>query len=389
MLRPIDKILRVCFLLFAATAVLADETAAPAEKIKQDDLLTAEQAAEQKQAESTLNPSELVDGLNQANLQEAFRLLRSEYIKKEELDFLTLNRAAMQGLLERLDSGATLLSEAQLEARNSPYEFFSKQLDTSIGYLRFGQFEQSELAKLDQAITDWKGDEAIKTMILDLRSPQAQADFAIAAEILSRFRPPNELLFKIRRPGNDRAVLFPSESNASSWVREVVVLIDQETGNVGEIIAAVLKRKNDSLLVGAKTQGQTVEYRDVPIGEDRILRYAIAEVILEDESSIFQVGVDPDLPADASIKSKHAIYAKVDEGEDLDRYIFRLERPRYNEAALVAGTNPELDYQIARSNRRKTEWDELLPEDRVLQKTVDVLRSRDFLDLSKRKRRKR
>ncbi len=339
----------------------------------------------------------LVDGLNQANLQEAFRLLRSEYIKNEELDYLELNRAAIQGLLERLDFGAMLLTEASRSARNSSYAFYSTRISEAIGYIRFGKFTKDELSSFDQVITEFRDEEKIQTLILDLRSPQPQADFGIAAEILGRFRPPNELLFKIRNPGNERPTLFPSKPNEVSWGREIVVLVDQETGNVGEIIGAVLQRKNNSLVIGEKTKGLTVEYRDVPVGEDRILRFAVAEVILEDESSIFQKGITPDLPSTQNLAGKHAIFkatttlALPDGGPQgsesvLAKYLFRKDRPRMNEAALVAGTDPELDYFVAKHNGRKTEWDAVLPEDNILQKSVDILLARNFLNSGKRRK---
>lgn len=327
---------------------------------------------------------QLVDGLNQANLQEAFRLLRSEYIKKEDLDYLSLNRAAIQGLLERLEFGAMLLTEASRSARNSPFSFYASPINGEIGYIRFGRFYKAELELLDKAISGWMNDRALKTIVLDLRSPQSQGDFVIASEILSRFRPPNELLFKIRRPGYDRAVLFTSKPQPVSWGKEVVILVDHETGNVGEIIASVLQNKGNSVVIGERTRGLTVEYRDVPIGEDRILRYAIAEVILEDESSIFQKGVIPDLPTEANIEAKHLVFEETENGSSLDQYLFREERPRMNEAALVAGTNPELDYLLAKSNGRTTKWDEIIPDDRILQKAIDILISRDFLDAGRR-----
>lgn len=330
----------------------------------------------------------LVDGLNQANLQEAFRLLRSEYIKREDLDYLSLNRAAIQGLLERLDFGAMLLTEASRSARDSPYPFHSARVNDEIAYIRFGRFSKDELSSFDQVLTEFRGEEKIKTLLLDLRSPQPQADFMIASEILSRFRPPNELLFKIRRPGNERPVLFPSKPNPVSWGKEVVILVDHETGNVGEIIAAVLQRKNKSLVIGEKTKGLTVEYRDVAIGDDRILRYAIAEVILDDESSIFQKGVIPELPTDPDVESKHEVYKATQAGKSLNTYLFQKERPRMNEAALVAGTDPELEYYLAKSNGRETEWDTEPPEDRVLQKAVDILLTRDFLESGKRRKKR-
>jgi len=364
---------------------------------------TAEARAEKPIKQGTVadstgyNLETLVDGLNQANLQEAFRLLRSEYIKNEELDYLELNRAAIQGLLERLDFGAMLLTEASRSAQNSPYSFYSTRISEGISYIRFGKFTRDELSSFDQAINEFRDDEKIQTLILDLRSPQPQADFGIAAEILGRFRPPNELLFKIRNPGNERPTLFPSKPNEVSWGREIVVLVDQETGNVGEIIGAVLQQKNNSLVIGEKTRGLTVEYRDVPVGEDRILRFAVAEVILEDESSIYQKGITPDIPTPQDLAGKQAIFkattaqAPAEAGSPgaenaLTKHLFRKDRPRMNEAALVAGTDPELDYFVAKQNGRKTEWDEVLPEDHTLQKAVDILLARNFLNSAKRRK---
>ncbi len=378
---------RLLPLLLALTTICSygDEktpAAAPTgdKTIEKSDLLTAEEAAEQKAEKGDHTLTELVDGLDQASLQEAFRLLRKEYIKREDLDYDFLNQAAIQGLLERLDFGAMLLTEASRSASDSPFGFYQTTLAGKIGYARLGRYSRDELDPLDEAIAAWRNDKEIGTLVLDLRSPQAQADFAIAAEILSRFRPPNELLFKIRRPDQDRPVLFSSTPSATSWSREVVVLVDSETGNVGEIIAAVLQDKQNSLVVGEQTPGLTVEYRDVPIGDDRILRYAIAEVILDGELSIFRKGVTPGLPTEPTLKAKHAVYTALDGGAAIEDYLFRQTRPRMNEAALVAGTDPELDYYLAKSNNRDTEWDTFLPSDDTLQQIIDVILSREFLD---------
>lgn len=332
---------------------------------------------------------ELVDGLNQANMQEAFQLLRNEYIKKQDLDDLNLNRSAFQGLVERLGFGASLFTETSLAAQNSPYDFYTNQITGKLAYIRFGKFTASELTDFDKAIKKYNSDNTVKTIILDLRSPQAQADFTIAASILSRFRPPNEMLFKIRRPDTERPILFQTKTNEISWSNEVVVLVDTETGNVGEIIAKLLQSKSNSLVIGEQTPGLTVEYREATIGEDRILRYAVAEVTLDDESSIFKIGVTPDLLTKSNLKSKQQLFSETNKGIPLNPYLFKVERPRLNERALVERTDPELEYRLALMNGEKTEWNTEYPEDKILQKAVDILRTRDFLKSGKRKRKLR
>lgn len=321
---------------------------------------------------------ELIDELGQSSLQEAFRILRSDYIKRESLSYLELNRAAMQGLLERLDFGAMLLTRAAREASDARVEFHSEKLDKTVGYVRFGKFKKEELDELDKALVRFADEKEMKTLLLDLRSPQAMADFEIAAQILGRFRPAGELLFKIRRPHEDRPRLFTSRPAPRLWERDIIVLIDAETGNVGEIIAAVLRKTSGSLVIGENTIGMTVEYRDVPLAEDRILRYAVAEVVLPDDSSLFQKGVAPDVVTVVPPNVKQAIF-KASEKESLSRFVFDKGRPRMNEAALVAGTDPELDYYVDRSYGRETPWDKPMLRDRVLRQAVDLLTAARFV----------
>ncbi len=327
----------------------------------------------------TVRLENLVDTLDQAALQEAFRLLTSEYIQEKDLDPLEVNRAALQGLLERLDFGAMLLTEKTRAERESPYPFHHAKIGEAIGYVRFGRYTEEEIGKFDAALKEFQADKDRTHLILDLRSPQAQAEFSIAARLLSRFRPPNELLFKIRRPGNDRPTLFISDAEAESCRMEPVLLVDRETGNVGEIIAAVLKRELNCLVIGEQTPGLAVEYRDVPLGADRILRYAIAEVVLEDDSSIFREGITPDLRTPTALKVKHEVFAFVDGGKTIEELVFQKQRPRMNEAALVAGTDPELDYYLLLSQERPTPWDRPPLQDRALQQAVDLLGTTRFL----------
>ncbi|MEO0415811.1 MAG: S41 family peptidase, partial [Verrucomicrobiota bacterium] len=291
--------------------------------------------------EPSKNP---VDDLNQANLQEAFRLLTSEYIRRGDLDSLEVNRAALQGILERRDFGAMLVTQSELEAQDAPYDFYFETLTPEIGYARFGKYKGDEIKAFDGAVSEFKKTKKAKTLIIDLRSPQAQADFQVAADILSRFVAPNELLFKIRRPGSDRATLFLSKEPELNWRKQIVLLMDSETGNVGEIIAAALRRRisgvENLVSIGEPTRGQTVEYRDVPVAEDRILRYAIAEVVLDDDSSLYQIGVKPELETPCDLNAKHFLFSQIDAGKTLTTFLFPRERPRNSEASLVAKTNP-------------------------------------------------
>ncbi|MFK5922931.1 MAG: S41 family peptidase [Verrucomicrobiota bacterium] len=341
------------------------------------------EAAAKKSSKTNAKVKNIIDQMPQNSLQEAFRHLQKDYIKKETLTYEELNRAALQGLLERLDFGATLLTQSSRAERNSPFHFLAQEITREAAYIRPGNYSIPEVAKLDQAIKTFNGKPELHTLILDLRSPQAQADFEVAAQFLSRFLPADRLLFKNKQPEQKRPHLFFSKKAPQRWGRNLVLLIDRETGNVGEIIAAVLKQRTGCLIIGEKTPGLTVEYRDLPLGENRILRYAIAEIVLDDDTSLFQKGVLPDLSSAFDKKSKYAVYKKSEKAQ-LKTFIFENQRPRLNEAALVAGTDPELDYYLDRTAGRATSYDKKPLQDRPLQQAIDYLTTTQFLHSSKK-----
>ena len=337
---------------------------------------SAENPATGSKASARVNS--IIDQMPQSSLQEAFRHLKEEYIKKEILTYDELNRAALQGLLERLDFGATLLTKSSRAASNSPFHFIAQPLTKEAAYIRPGQFTADEIVELDKALNTFNSDPKLHTLILDLRSPQSQANFDVAAQFLSRFLQADQLLFKNKHPDQERPHLFFSKDAPQRWGRSLILLIDRETGNVGEIIAAVIKQRTGCLIIGEKTPGLTVEYRDVSLGDNRILRYAIAEIVLDDDTSLFQKGVKPDLVSIFDKKSKHAVFKKSEKAK-LKSFIFENQRPRMNEAALVAGTDPELDYYLDRTAGRATAFDKKPLQDRVLQQAVDYLTTTHFL----------
>jgi hypothetical protein len=78
--------------------------------------------------------------------------------------------------------------------------------------------------------------------------------------------------------------------------------------------------------------------------------------------------VKPDLAVELSPAQKHQIFA-LSMQRGLTAFVFERERPHFNEAALIAGTNPELDIRQQRRNP-----DENL-HDAVLERAVDVITS--------------
>ena len=325
-------------------------------------------------AESRATPP--VDEVSQAAIQSAFQILRRDYIRREDLTLEQLNRAALRGLLERLDFGAELIKN-DASAPTVESHVATEVLTPRIACLRPGAFTSEEVAPMRTALGKFK-EQGAEHVLLDLRSPAAPGDFETAAAMLELFLPKGLLLFKLRQLGAGEAQPMLSRRDPA-WSGSLTVLVDGETNNLGETIAAVLRQQKRAVLVGSPTRGATVRYETVPIEAGWRLRFARAEVLLADDSSVFRRGLKPDLAVNLDAKAKHNLFT----APTMKAGIFEVARPRFNEAALVSNKNPELDDYIRRSGGEVMSYDNPGKHDAVLQRAVDMLMSRDQFERSR------
>ncbi len=318
--------------------------------------------------------------VSQAGIQTAFRILQKEYIRSSDLTFDVLNRAALSGLLQRLDFGAELVPRTS-EAKSGALSGVQAELLTpQIGYLRPREFTQRETKELEQHLRDFVS-KKVGHLILDLRSPAPPGDFDDAADMLSLFVPKGDVLFKMKQMGQTTSEV-ETNSREPVWSQPLLVLVDDEANNLGETMAAVLRQRKQALLIGAPTRGGAVRYETVPVDAEWSLRFARAEVLLEDDSSVFQKGLQPDFPISMPTSLKRQVYHATD-AADVKSSIIDKPRPRFNEAALVANTNPELDSYLKRSAGQALPEDEPKPSDTILQRAVDLITARTLFQSAK------
>ncbi|HEY2572962.1 MAG TPA: S41 family peptidase [Verrucomicrobiaceae bacterium] len=315
-----------------------------------------------------------IDELSQGALQSAFQILRRDYIRRDELTFEELNRAALQGLLERLHSGAQL---EPLRKETSPQEarVHSEFLAPDIAYLRPETLAEGESGLFEKALAGIVEQKA-RHLILDLRATKAPGSFDEAALMLQCFVPQGELMFKMKQTGRDEAELFISRREPL-WRNRVVVLIDRDTNNAAEAIAAGLKARKLALTIGEPTRGLAVRYAEVPLDDKTALRYAGAEMLLPDDSAVFKKGVSPMITIHASMDEKRRVM-ETSSGKSLKPFLVDRVRHRFNEAALVAATNPELDDYVRQSAGKPLPGDEGQRRDVVTQRALDLLQAGDF-----------
>jgi hypothetical protein len=324
-------------------------------------------------------PTSPVDQLSQASIQSAFQVLRKDYIRREDLSLDQLNRASLEGLLSRLDFGAEIVRDnpdAKPTDKPSPAELLTPE----IAYVRPVAYTETEMAQMANRLQDLASKGA-KHLILDLRSPALPGEFEVAAAMLEFFLPRGTLLFKLKQFNAGDAQLMLSTRDPI-WQGTVLALVDGESNNLGETIAAVLQMQKRALLIGAPTRGATVRYESMPLDPGWRLRYAHAEMLLPDDSSVFRQGVTPDFKIDFNTRQKQDIFNRSRHGS-IKPFIFEEARARYNEAALVAGKNPELDDYIKRSSGEELSYDKAALHDTVVQRALDLLLTNDHFKAAK------
>jgi Peptidase family S41 len=311
---------------------------------------------------SPANAQALIDSLAPAEIDEAVRALKSNFVDPNALKDQEITRATLQGLLARLRGGVVLLPGKTTPETAAP--FYSEVLANHIGYARPGSLTKENVADLDKALANFAG-KKVDAVVVDLRASAAAGEFDVAAEMAKRFVPKGKTMWTLHKASarqdqpftNDRDPVFQGLT---------IGLIDEETSGAAEAVAAALKMKGQTLLIGATSAGRAVEYSDFPLSSGKILRVAVGEVIGPDGQSLFPGGVKPDLPVELAPAQKRQIFSGSAQ-RGMTPFVFEPERPHFNEAALIAGTNPELD-----ARRRNPEES---PHDAVLQRAVDVITS--------------
>jgi hypothetical protein len=312
-------------------------------------------------------PQQIIDSLGEGDLQAAIALLKSNFTNPDAITDTELNRATLAGLLVRIPGGLMLLPNRESATPEPAASFYSEVFDGHIGYLRLGSLNSANLKEMDKNLQDFVA-KKIDAAIVDLRASNA-GDFVTAAEFAKRFCPKGKALFTVRKPAARQDRSFTSDRDPA-FQGLIVALVDSDTAGGAETVAADLKFYDRALLVGQPSAGRAVEYSELPLPSGKILRAASAEAVMPDGQPLFPGGVKPDLPVEMSVTDKRQVFRLSGE-KGMTPFIYETERPHLNEAALLAGTNPEIDIPDAqRRNRAKQP-----ARDSVLQRALDVVTS--------------
>jgi len=372
----IFRFLQATFAICLAGANLAAQSASPRSPA-QGSSGTPPQAAAKLPGVPAGSPSatptteELVNSLGPADLQAAITLLKNNFADLDAITDTELNRAMVEGLLVRLPRGAMLLA-AKENTPVAPNAFYSELIAGQVAYVRLGLLNSGNLQALDKSLSGFAV-KKVNALILDLRASEATGDLAQAAEFAKRFCPRGKTIFNLRKPAGRQDRVFNSDRDPA-FRGVIMVLADGDTAGTAEAIAAALRFHNKALVIGQPTAGRAADYSDFPLPNGKILRVAVAEMIAPDGRSLFPEGVKPDLPVEMATVDKRQIFQLSGE-KGMAQFVYEAGRPHMNEAALLAGTNPEVEAAEAAQQRRGRAPEKQPPHDPVLQRALDVITS--------------
>jgi hypothetical protein len=315
---------------------------------------------------------QLVDSLSPADLQAAITLLKRNFTNPDAITDIELNRATVEGLLVRLAQGVMLLPSKESAPPQIPSALYSEILEDHIGYLRLGSLNGANLQAMDKSLGNFAA-KKVDALIVDLRSSQGTNDFGMASDFAKRFCQKGKPLFTLRKPATHPDRVFSSDRDPA-FQGLMMVLADGDTSGPAEALASTLRFYDKALVIGQPTAGRAVEYSDLPLPGGKILRVAVAEAVSPDGRSLFTDGVRPDVPVEMPATDKRQIF-QLSAEKGMGPFVYETGRPHMNEAALLAGINPELEAREPAQQRRGRGPEKLPPHDVVLQRALDVVTS--------------
>ncbi len=200
-----------------------------------------------------------------------------------------------------------------------------RMLDEGIGLVRIRRFHEGTASQLAAAIRSLE-ERGADSLALDLRGSRGSGGCEAGAEVAGAFVE-GERAELVERNADGEEVTTPLEAPAGETLFEgpLAVAVNRGTVCPGEVLAAVLKSRDNVDVVGRRTAGRTGRPELIELPEGDAILLSTAHVRGPDGEDILGVGVGPSLgPADLEIEPA----ALDDDDPELDLATRALKRRR-------------------------------------------------------------
>ena len=312
--------------------------------------------------------------------KEVYDLIRAHLAGQSDEE---LNQAAVQGLLEQLHAEVSLVAgktdvATNASASESPL-LHSALYDGQVACLRVGQVGDGLADKVSTAYKSLSDSNQLKGVVLDLRFAGGH-DYAAAAATANQFIS-RELPLLDWGNGPVR-----SRANSDAITLPLVVLVNHETADAAEALAAILREDAQAVILGSPTAGEATIGRNYPLKNGEYLRIATAAVKLGNGDALSAAGVKPDIEIPVSPEAERAYLAdpfktlrSPGEAEGAEAATNQVEHPHLTEADLIRERmerpGMELEYEPpADSNGAAAAPEKPVVRDPVLARALDLVK---------------
>jgi hypothetical protein len=322
-------------------------------------------------------PPDPLASLDGAQIQDLFQWLSRHVTDPALISQDALNRAALRSLLHDPRTGAQIV-ETEAATPLPVHPPLLARLRPTAAYAQPGPLTGENLRALATFLGSLPPE--VTTLLLDLRAPQPPAPIAAAATLASLFLPEKTPLFLLQSSATSSPAAVPlapapllhSATGPLAWDRRVWLLLDERTPPPAELAAQLLVHHLQAVSFGTPTPGSLTETIDRPLGPHLRVRLPAATVCWPDGTRLTGTALVPQVRVPAAPDSREALLTLTDPAA-LPALLLETDRPRPNEAALMAGTPPELT-----TTRLPTPAPR---PDPVLQQAIDLLETSALLKL--------
>lgn len=255
-----------------------------------------------------------------------------------------LDQAAARGLIEQLD-GRVIVVSGDPAPTNAPGGLTRTNVyDSAYGYLRFGRIDDSVAEQFKGGWQTLRASNELKGLVIDLRFARG-TNYAAAMAVADMFLAKEGPLLHVED------TVHQSTAKSDAIRLPVAVLVNRRTAGAAEALAAVLRHHNAGLVIGARTAGQAMIYREFPLSTGQRLRMATKYIRVADGPLLPSKGLKPDIEVEVSESDEKRYFedafAVLGGPGDTASGTNRLFSRAINEAELVRrhreGQNPDAE----------------------------------------------